>query len=87
MEPCPTIYTEKALKRPSSLQISAVSRKAPKVRIFQKDEIKDFKKQGIHNFEDLSEHNAPKGYQCEKTENFFYLLPHSFKSNHRLSTY
>ena len=38
------------------MQISAVPRKAPKVRIFQKDEIEDFKKQDvIHNFEDLSE--------------------------------
>ena len=47
MKPCPAIYTKKALKHPSSLQISAVPRKAPKVRIFQKDEIKDFKKQEI----------------------------------------
>ena len=57
------IYTEKALKHSSSLQISAVPRKAIKVGIFQKDEIEDFKRQGIiHNFEDLSEHNAPRGY-------------------------
>ena len=71
LKPYPTIYTEKALKRPSSFQISAVARKAPKVRIFQKDEIEDFRKQDIiHNFEDLSEHNAPRGYQCEKTKNF-----------------
>ena len=84
MKPYPTIYTEKALKRPSSMQISAVARKAPKVRIFQKDEIEDFKIQDIiYNFEDLSEHNAPRGYQCEKTENFI-LLPHSFKSNYWL---
>ena len=67
MKPYPTIYTEKVLKHPSSLQISAVPRKAPKVRIFQKDEIKDFKKQDItHNFEDLSEHNVPRDYQREK---------------------
>ena len=64
MKPYPTIYIEKALKRPSSLQISAVLRKAPKVRIFQKDKIEDFKKQDIiHNFQDLSELNAPRGYQ------------------------
>ena len=62
MKPYPTVYTEKALKYPSSLQISAVPCKAPKVRIFQKDEIKDFKKQDIiYHFEDLSEQNAPRG--------------------------
>ena len=58
------------------MQISAVPRKAPKVRIFQKDEIEDFKKQDIiHNFEDLSEHNASRDYQCEN-ENFiiFYQI-------------
>ena len=43
MKPYPTIYTENALKRPSSLQISAVPRKAPKVHMFQKDEIEKFK--------------------------------------------
>ena len=77
MKPYPTIYTEKALKRPSSLQISAVPRKAAKVRIFQNDEIEEFKKQDIiHNFQDLSERNAPRGYQCEKNENFiiFYHI-------------
>ena len=43
MKPYPTICTEKALKCPSNLKISAVPRKAPKVHVFQKDEIEDFK--------------------------------------------
>ena len=76
MKPYPTIYTTEVVKRPSSLQISAVARKAPKVRIFQKEEIEDFKKQGIILYsEDLSEYN-PRGYQCEKTKNFiiFYQI-------------
>ena len=43
LQPYPTIHTEKALKRSSTLQVVAVPRKAPKIRVFQKDELEDFK--------------------------------------------
>ena len=65
LQPYPTIHTEKSLKRPSTLQAVAVP-----LRIFQKDELEDFKSQDlISNFADLSECNAPAGYKCHKDEN------------------
>ena len=65
LQPYPTIHTGKALKRPSTLQAVAVPCKAPKIRVFQKDKLEDFKSQDlISNFADLSECNAPAGYKC-----------------------
>ena len=83
LQPYPTIHTGKALRRPSTLQAEAVPRKAPKIRVFQKDELKDFKSQDlIGNFADLSECNAPAGYKCHKDENciIFYNVAINEKS-------
>ena len=66
-----------ALKRPSSLNTPSKSRKPPKVRIHQKDQLEDFeKKDAINNFADLSKDHCPAGYTCHKTENrvIFYNL-------------
>ena len=74
LQPYPTIHTGKALKRPSTLQAVAVPRKAPKIRVFQKDELEDFISQDLmSNFADLSECNAPAGYKCHKDENCIIL--------------
>ena len=51
LQPYPTIQTEKALKRLSTLQAVAVPRKVPKIRVFRNDELEDFKSQDlISNF-------------------------------------
>ena len=65
------------------MQAVAVPRKAPKIRVFQKDELEDFKSQDlICNFADLSECNAPAGYKCDKDENciVFYNVAINEKS-------
>ena len=52
------------------MQVVAVPLKAPKIRVFQKDESESFKSQDlVSNFADLSECNAPAGYKCHKDEN------------------
>ena len=69
LQPIPTIHTEKALKRPSTLPTSSYPRKSPKIRIYQQDEIGIFKAQDvITSFDDLTPMNASPGYQCYKTD-------------------
>ena len=66
------------------MQAVAVPRKAPKVQVFQKDELEDFKFQDlISNFADLSACNAPAGYKCHKDENciIFYNVAINKKSS------
>jgi len=37
-QPVPTVHTQKALKRPSTLPTPRLPRKAPKQRVYQADE-------------------------------------------------
>jgi len=43
MHPVPTIYTERALKRLSTLRTGGLTRKTPKQRIYQVDQLKVLK--------------------------------------------
>ena len=69
MPPVPTLHTTEAMKRPSTLPNTSLPQKAPKVRIYQKDELSNFQnKDVISCFADLCSRNAPKGYCCHKTD-------------------
>ena len=68
MEPFPTIHTQKALNRLSTLQTPSTSRKLPKVKMLKIDEIQEFAKRNkITTFDDLNASHAPSRYNCNKT--------------------
>ena len=67
LDPVPTIHTSAALEVPSTLPTSSTSRKPPKEREYQKDELAQFGKQDkITNFDDITENHAPDNYQFYK---------------------
>ena len=67
LDPVPTIHTSAALEVPSALPTSCTSRKSPKEREYQKDELAQFGKQDkITNFDDITENHAPDNYQFYK---------------------
>ena len=47
LNPIPSIHTVPALKRPSTLQTLQVPRKAPKIRVYQEDQLESFSKNDI----------------------------------------
>ena len=65
------------MKRPSTLPNISLPRKAPKVRIYQQDELSNFQtKNVISCFADLCSRNAPKGYCCHRTDH--YVIYYNF---------
>ena len=71
IQPVPTLHTAEAMKRPSTLPNTSLPRKAPKVRIYQEDELSNFQnKDVISCFADLCSRNAPKSYCCRKTDHY-----------------
>ena len=75
--PIPTIHSEQSLKRPSTLPTPVVSRKLPKVRVEQEDEIKPFLQNvRISDFSTLAVSHSPEGFSCKKTPEciIFYNL-------------
>ena len=70
----PTIHTEKALKCPFVLPCASIIRKAPKIRLFQKDEIGNFENDDITKiFNDLTAKNASPDYLCHQTKDFLFI--------------
>ena len=68
LNPVPTIHTKAALKRPSTLPTSSSSRKPPKVRVYQNDQLADFKEMDkITKFDDITQSQAPANYLFHKT--------------------
>ena len=60
-------YTQKALKRPSTLQTPATSRKLPKVSMLKIDKIEEFaKRDKISTFDNLNANHASSGYNCTR---------------------
>ena len=81
--PVPTIHSEKALKRPSVLPCASIICKAPKIRLFQKDELGNFENDDIiKSFNDVTSKNAPPGYLCHQTKDFiiYYKIVFNEKS-------
>ena len=71
LNPIPTLHTQIALKRPSTLKTPSAVTKLPKIRIYQDDQLENFdKKDIIKSFSDLSEKLCPPGYSCYKTNDF-----------------
>ena len=69
LNPIPTINTEIALKRPSTLPTPIIPRKAPKLRVFQKDQSGEFSDNcKIDSFEDLCDKGCLKGFSCMQKE-------------------
>ena len=67
LRPIPTIHTPKALEHPSALQTPSIPRKAPKVRVYQEDEIGVFLNQDkISYFYELDARHCPPGYEFKK---------------------
>ena len=67
-KPVPTINTKAALKRLSTLPTSSSSRKPPKVRVYQNDQLADFKEMDkITKFDDITHSQAPANYLFHKT--------------------
>ena len=79
----PTVHSNEALKRPSTLPNVSLPRKAPKHRIYQKDELDQFQSDDIiKSFDDLCCKSAPAGYRCYKTNDWiiFYNIAFHDKS-------
>ena len=70
MNPVPSIHSAESLKRPSCLPTpDPPPRKQPKLRGVYEDEMKEFNKKDIvHNFSELSEDDAPTGFQTKKED-------------------
>ena len=67
----PNLYTQIALKKPSTLKTSSAVRKLPKICVYQDNQLQHFdKKNTIKNFSDLSEKLCPPSYSCYKTDDF-----------------
>ena len=63
LNPIPTINTKSALKRPSTLPTPIIPRKAPKLRVFQKDQSGEFSDNcKIDSFEDLCGKGCLNGF-------------------------
>ena len=66
LNPVPTIHSVEALKKPSVLCSSLAPRREPKRRIFQKDQLEQFKNNdSINDFTDSSEKTCPSGFECK----------------------
>ena len=77
MLPIPTIHSSEALKRPSAVQTPVVSRKRPKIRVYQDDELQRFRDQDIiSGFDDLDANRCPPGYEFKKMDDsvIYYKL-------------
>ena len=77
LDPVPTIHTSVSLERPSTLSTTSTSRKPPKVRIYQKDELTLLEKQDkIEDFNDINANHALANYLFHKSLEFvvFYNL-------------
>jgi len=77
LSPIPTIHSEEVLKNPSTIPTPQSSRKLPKKRAYQEDEMEKFKKiDKINHFDDINKENGPGNFQFKKNENciiFFHL--------------
>ena len=77
INPIPTIYSMETLRKPSSLPTPKVFRKAPKIRLYQEDQLETFLHSDlIDDFSLLNEQHSPEGFQCRKSKNHivFYNL-------------
>ena len=77
MNPIPTIHTDEVLKRPSTIPTPEVPRKAPKLRVYQEDQMKKFLENDVIScFEDIDEQHSPRGYQFMKRDDcvIYYKL-------------
>ena len=64
----PTINTKAALKRPSTLPTSSSSRKLPRVRVYQNDQLADFKEiDKITKFDVITQNQASANYLFHET--------------------
>ena len=64
MHPIPTIHTEEPLQKPANTRTPVPPRKAPKVRVFQEDELSMFRNlDSVKSIDDLSAAAAPPGYE------------------------
>ena len=78
----PSVHSDKALKRPSSLQTPSVPRKAPKLRVFQEDELALFNKTDlITSFDNLAENRSPPGYTYHKSNDVVLYYKIVFQTN------
>ena len=71
MQPVPTLHIAEALKRPSTLPNTTSPRKAPKVRMYQDDELSSHENKDIITcFADLCSRNAPNNYFYHETYDY-----------------
>ena len=69
--PIPTIHSKEILKRPSLVPTTVIPRKAPKLRVYQEDEMETFRDNDIiTSYKDLIEKYCPLGYQYKKTDDY-----------------
>ena len=83
MQPVPTLHTAEALKRPSTLPNTTLPRKAPKVRMYQDDELNSYENKDIITcFADLCSRDAPNNYFSHETYDYviYYNLVFHEKS-------
>ena len=83
MQPVSTLQTAEALKRPSTLPNTILPRKAPKVRMYQDDELSSYETKDIITcFADLCSRDAPNNYFSHETYDYviYYNLVFDEKS-------
>jgi len=82
LNPIPSIHTDAALKRPSTVRNPSPGRKAAKTRIFQEDELSIFnQKDCTTSFDVLTEQHSPSGYCCHKEYDFVVYYKLMFQDN------
>ena len=82
LSPIPSIHSDKALKRPSTLQTPSVPRKAPNLRVFQENDLALLNKTDlITSFDDLTENRSPPGYTYHKSNDIVLYYKIVFQTN------
>ena len=82
LSPVPSIYSDKALKIPSTLQTPSVPRKASRLRVFQGNQLALFNKTDlITSFDDLAENRSPPGYSYHKSNGVVLYYRIVFQTN------
>lgn len=77
LEPVPTIHSKGLESIPSVLPTTSTSRKPPLKRVFQDDQLDEFKsRDSINSINDLHQYNSPPGFEFQHFDNsvVFYRL-------------
>ena len=73
LHPIPTIHTD-SISRPSLLRTPVVSRRSPRKRKLDIDQLKEFfEKDKVESFESFSQDHAPREFNLKRPQNLFNI--------------